>query len=274
MVLIDKISKQKIQRSALLRKKILDIIHYSKASHIGSSFSIVEMLSSVYSIVDIEKIRNSDHDRNRVILSKGHAAAALYVTLNYFGLMTDKELETYYTNNSLLGGHATHNVPYVEHSTGALGHGLSVAVGICIGLKSKRAESRVYVIVGDGELHEGSNWEALLLAGHLNLNNLCLLIDNNCLSGIGCTSDCCSLETLKIKLEAFGLEAFEVDGHNEEEISSALQKTKLSNKPIAIISHTIKGKGVSFMENNNVWHYRPPGKEEYKKALIEIAGGN
>ncbi len=265
-------NKQKMKTSVCVRKKILDIIHRSKASHIGSSFSVVEILSAVYRSVDIKKIKNKQNNRDRVILSKGHSAAALYVILNHFGLMTNEELETYHTNGSLLMGHASHSIPYIEHSTGALGHGLPVAVGISIGLKSKKINSRVYVITGDGEFQEGSNWEALLLAGHLKPDNLCLLIDNNKLGGIGNTNRCCSLKPLKAKLMSFGLSVFEVDGHNEDEIYSAIQKGKKLEKPVAIICNTIKGKGASFMENNNVWHYRPPNKEEYENALIEIKG--
>jgi len=262
--------KKKNNNTNMIRKKILDIVYNSQASHIASSFSVVEILSSVYKSVDIKKISDLDIDRDRVILSKGHAAAALYVILNQHGLMSNNDLETYHTNGSLLGGHATHNVPYVEHSTGALGHGLSVATGIAIGLKSKNFNSRVFVIVGDGELHEGSNWEALMLASHLNLNNLCILVDNNRLSGIGNTYACCSLESLQQKFEAFGLKSFEIDGHDENEIYEIIQKSKATNQPIAIVCNTIKGKGVSFMENNNVWHYRPPGTEEYQKAILEL----
>lgn len=259
-----------MNKSSLLRRKILEIVYRSNASHVGSSLSVVEILSAVYSSVDIAKIIDSHADRDRVILSKGHSAAALYVVLNHYGLLSDEELKTYYSNNSLLGGHATHNVKHVEHSTGALGHGLSVAVGIGIGLKSKKMNSHVYAIVGDGELHEGSNWEALLLAGHRNLNNICVLVDNNRLSGIGATNNCCDLDSLKNKFEAFGFLAFELDGHDEEAIYSAIQNTKDLDKPVALVCNTVKGKGVSFMENNNVWHYRPPDKEAYENAIREL----
>lgn len=257
-----------------IRKRILEIIHEAQAAHIGSSFSVVEILLAVYRSVNIGKIKNKQNDRNRVVLSKGHAAVALYVILNHLGLMSDEELKTYCVNGSLLGEDVSHHVSHIEHSTGALGHGLSVAVGIGIGLKSKKIDSRVYVIVGDGELQEGSNWEALLLAGHLKLNNLCILIDYNKLSGIGDINSSCSLEPLKNKIESFGAGVLEVNGHNEEEIYAAIQKTKEIEKPVAIICHTIKGKGVSFMENNNVWHYRPPNKEEYKGALLELEEDN
>jgi len=263
-----------MQRSIVLRKKILEIVHRSGASHIGSSLSVVEILSAVYRSVDIDNIRSGKDDRDRVILSKGHSAASLYVTLWGFGLMENKELDSYHSNNSLLGGHVSHWVRYVEHSTGALGHGLPVAVGIGIGLRSRKWASHVYVIVGDGELHEGSNWESLSLAGHIKLNNLCLLIDNNGLGGVGFTSECCTLEPLKERLGSFGLDVYEVNGHNEEEIYSTIQKSKNSRNPVAIICNTVKGKGVSFMENNNVWHYRPPNREEYRDALIEIKAGN
>jgi transketolase len=259
-----------MEKSSMLRKRILEIIHRSNASHVGSSLSAVEILSAVYSSVDISKIIESRSDRDRVILSKGHSAAALYVVLNYYGLLSDEELETYHSNNSLLGGHATHNVKYVEHSTGALGHGLSVAVGIGIGLKSKKIESHVYAIVGDGELQEGSNWEALLLAGHHNLNNICVLVDNNGLSGIGATNNCCALDSLKRKFQAFRFQAFELDGHDEDAIYSTIQNTKELDKPVALVCSTVKGKGVSFMENNNVWHYRPPDGEACEKAIREL----
>lgn len=263
-------NNRKSTEAARVRIRMLEILHKSQASHIGSCLSVVEMLLAVYKSVDLDKISRKEDDRERVIVSKGHAAAALYTVLHHFGLLKDEELETYHQNGSLLSGHVTATVSGVEHSTGALGHGLSVGVGIGIGLRIKKINSRVYVIVGDGELHEGSTWEALQYAAHCKLNNLCLLVDNNKLSGVGKTNDCCSLEPLKSKLECFGFETFEVDGHSQEEIYATIQKTKNSEKPVAIICHTVKGKGVSFMENNNAWHYRPLNKEDYEKAIIEI----
>jgi transketolase len=259
-------------QSNSIRKTILEIISNSQASHIGSCFSIVEILSAVYRCVDIEKIRTHQEDRDRVVLSKGHSAAALYSVLYHFGLIEEREIKTYCSKGSLYSGHASHFLPYVEHSTGALGHGLSVAVGIGIGLKSKKISSKVYVIVGDGELNEGSNWEAFMLAGHKKLNNLFVLIDNNKFGGIGKTDYCCSLEPLDKKLESFGFETYRINGHDEELIISILQKRNSEERetPIAIVCDTIKGKGVSFMENNNVWHYRPPVGDDYEKALEEL----
>lgn len=262
------------QKSVQLRKKILEIIYESQASHIASCFSMVEILSAIYRSVDLNKIKSKEYERERVIVSKGHSAAALYVVLDYYGLLKEGEIKNYYKNGSLLSGHVTHHVSAVEHSTGALGHGLSVGLGIATGFKSKKINSRVYVVCGDGELQEGSNWEALMLAGHLKLNNLCLFVDCNKLAGVGKLDNVCCLEPLKSKLEIFGWSAFEVDGHNEEKIYEKIQETKKTEKPTVIICNTIKGKGVSFMENNNVWHYRPPNKEEYEKALLEIEKGN
>lgn len=255
-----------------IRKTILEIISNSRSSHIGSCFSIVEILSAVYRCVDIEKIKTHHEGRDRVVLSKGHSAAALYSVLCHYGLINEKEIATYCSNGSLYGGHVSHFLPCVEHSTGALGHGLSVAVGIGIGLKSKKFNSKVYVIVGDGELNEGSNWEALMLAGHKKLNNLFVLIDNNKFGGIGKTDYCCSLEPLDKKLESFGFETYRINGHDEELIVSILQKRNSEKKetPVAIVCDTIKGKGVSFMEHNNAWHYRPPVGDDYEKALEEL----
>jgi transketolase len=259
--------------TSAIRKTILDIIHKAKASHIGSSFSVVEILNAIYDSTDIEKIRAGANDRDRLILSKGHSAAALYSVLYHYELLSKEQLDTYYLNDSLLSGHASHFVPYVEHSTGALGHGLSVAVGVAVGLKSRGFKSsRVYVVVGDGELQEGSNWEALMLAGHKKLNNIVVLIDNNSLGGICKTDYCCSLEPLEKKLESFGFKTYRINGHNEELIASILQKRNPEERdtPVAIVCDTIKGKGVSFMEHNNIWHYRPPIGDDYEKAIDEL----
>ena len=256
--------------AAEIRKSILRIIHKSSASHVGSSLSVVEILNAVYSSVDVEKIRLQKNDRDRVLLSKGHAAAALYAVLNHYRLMNDKLFDTYYRNNSILGGHVSHSVNCVEHSTGALGHGLSVGVGMAIGLRSKKMNGRVFVVTGDGEMHEGSNWEALMLAGHLGLGNLCILVDYNKLGGIALTENCCSLDSLSDKFIAFGVEGYDVDGHSKKEITDIINSTKDNDKPVGIVCHTVKGKGVSFMEHENVWHYRPPDKEAYQLAIEEI----
>jgi transketolase len=267
---INTVTSQKPGEAAGIRLRMLEIMHQSGASHIGSCLSVIEILLAVYKSVNLDRIKAWADDRDRVIVSKGHCAAALYTVLNHFKLLKDEDFTTYYRNNYLLGGHVTSTVSSVEHSTGALGHGLSVAVGIGIGFKTRKIASRVYVIVGDGELQEGSNWEAINSASHLKLGNLCLLVDYNKLSGIGKTNECCSLEPLKARLESFGFHTFEVDGHDLNVIYQVIQKTKDSKRPVAVICHTVKGKGVSFMENNNVWHYRSLNKEDYEKAILEI----
>ena len=252
------------------RRKILEIINKSNAAHIAASFSVVEILKAVYRCVDLDKIKNQAEDRDRVILSKGHAAAALYTTLFQFGLMKEEVLDTYNSNGSLLSGHVSHYIDGVEHSTGALGHGLPVALGIALGLRSKNLKSKVFVVVGDGELHEGANWEAIMLAGHLKMDNLYVLVDNNHLSQIGSTDKCCSLEPLKAKFESFNFKACELDGHDDEKIYQALTENKDAHKPLAVICRTVKGRGVSFMENNNLWHYKTPKGEDYQKAVLEL----
>jgi transketolase len=255
------------------RKKILDIISKSDASHIASSFSAVEILQAVYRCVDIDKIKNHAPDRDRVVLSKGHAAAALYTTLFKFGLMTEKVLDTYNTNDSLLSGHVSHFIPGVEHSTGALGHGLPVALGMAIGLRSRQMKAKTFVIVGDGELHEGSNWEAIMMAGHLKIGNFFVLVDNNHFMQMhGRTDQCCTLHPLKLKFESFNFKTYEVDGHDDQEIERIIKENTNGKMPVAIICSTIKGRGVSFMEENNIWHYRTPKGEDYQKAAMELGG--
>lgn len=256
-----------------IRRTILEIIHDSGAAHLGSSLSAVEILSAVFRSVDLEKIRREDNARDRIILSKGHGAAALYAVMHHYGLLTDAQIRSYFQNGSLLAGHASHFTPYVEHSTGALGHGLPVALGAAIGLRSRKINSTVFVIVGDGELHEGSNWEALMLAGHLGMNNLCVLVDNNKMSQIAETAKCCDIEPLKAKFESFNFRAFEVDGHDEDAIWRHLRAAQELDRPTAIICHTTKGKGVSFMENVNLWHYRCPQGKDYDQARAELEAG-
>lgn len=261
--------KKTLINSKAIRKNIVETIYSARSSHIGSALSLVEIIDALYSIVDIEKIKSQSNDRDRIVLSKGHGVCALYSTLNVYGLMTSEQLASYCKNNSQVAGHVTHNVKYIEHSTGALGHGVSVAVGMAYGLKKQGSRAKVYVIVGDGELHEGSNWEAFMLASKLKLDNLFILVDQNGLSGID-GSDCCDIKNLTQKFEAFGMAASEVNGHNTLEIVDALDKNNIQSKPSAIVCRTVKGKGISFMENQNVWHYRPLGEEDYLKAKIEL----
>ena len=254
-----------------IRRVIVDMVQRSGAAHIGSALSMVEIGNAIYRSVDIKKIKANDPLRDRVFLSKGHATAGLYAVLHHHGLLSDAEIQTYLKNGTVLAGHASHHVPHVEHSTGALGHGLPVALGAAIGLNAKKSDARALVITGDGELHEGSNWEAIMLAGHLKLGNLMAFVDQNHLSQFGSVDDCCDVDPIKAKFESFNWRAVEVDGHDETAIMAAIAVAKKAGQPTAVICHTIKGKGISFMENNNVWHYRAPQGEDYEKAIAELA---
>jgi transketolase len=256
---------EKISKS--IRHKILDIIYQSKASHLGTSMSSVEILIAVYESVDCSKIINRENNRSRVLVSKGHAAAATYAVMNYFGLISDNDLLTYHKDNSYLCGHVSHKVNNVEHSTGALGHGMPVAVGCAIGLKSIGSnQSKSFAICGDGELQEGSIWEALLLAGHLLLDNFCLIVDYNKISSITFTNDVSNLEPLKEKFKSFSCSVDVCDGHNVRQIKESINKNMFRGKPHVIICNTVKGKGVPFAENDPVWHYKTLDENLYKTA--------
>ena len=253
-----------------IRKTILQIVHDGGASHIASALSLVEILDTVFKNSNIKKIKEGDLDRDRIILSKGHGTSALYATMFHHNLMSKEEISTYFKNGSVLGGHTSHHVPFVEHSTGALGHGLSVGVGMAIGLRSQNLDSNVFVIVGDGELHEGSNWEAIMFAGHEKLENIVVLVDCNELSQVGNLIDCCSIEPLELKFRSFNFEVFDVDGHDKDKIDFAIKSPK-RGIPRAILCRTVKGKGISFMESNNLWHYKTPQGEDFEKALLELS---
>jgi len=255
------------------RKTILTMVNKGKASHVGSALSMVEILNAIYRMVDIQKIKDHAIDRDRVILSKGHGASALYAVMYHHGLLNRDDIQSYFKNKSKMAGHASHFVRNVEHSTGALGHGLSVGLGVAIGSGSLKLNNMVYVVVGDGELHEGSNWEAIMYAGHKKISNLCVLVDKNERSQMGYTSEACRLDPLADKFKAFEFEVFDIaDGHDEEKVISSIGEAKNSKKPTAIICNTIKGKGVSFMEGDNLWHYRSPQDDDYIRAINEISG--
>ena len=199
--------------STSIRKTILEMLYRSKASHLGSNMSVVEMQIGMLASVEIEKIKNQSFNRSRIIISKGHCAAATYATLYHFGLIEEILLKNYHLNGSYLTGHVSHMVNAVEHSTGALGHGINVAVGSAIGMKSRNFNSLSLVLLGDGEIQEGSTWEAIMFAVHHNLNNFICLIDNNKISSIENTHDVIDMRPLKKRFEGFGCSVKEVDGH-------------------------------------------------------------
>jgi len=243
----------------------------SGASHLGSNMSVVEMLGAMYSSVDISKIINHSDDRSRILISKGHCAAATYATMAHYGIIPFEILETYHQNGSLLTGHVNHEVYGVEHSTGALGHGLNVGVGCALGLKARNIYTeKVFVLCGDGEIQEGAIWEGLMFAVHNKLNNLCVLIDNNRISSITRTEDVIDLRPLKNRFEGFGLNTFEVDGHNIEEIKYFISESGKFDTPTVIICNTIKGKDIPFAEWEPIWHYRSLNEELFVEAIKHL----
>jgi len=254
-----------------IRLKILKLLYSAKASHLGSGMSVVEMLTAIYSLVDIDKIKNNSPDRSRIFVSKGHCACATYSVMNSFGLIDDETLLTYHSNDSLLAGHGSHSVDCVEHSTGALGHGVSVALGAAIGMKTKNYKNNPisFCLCGDGEIQEGSVWEAFKLAGHLKLNNFIVLVDYNKISSITDTNKVVNLEPLSDKFSSFGFNSVEVDGHNVNSIHEEIVNRN-KDKPLALICHTVKGKGISFAENEPIWHYRTLTDELYAQAVKEL----
>jgi transketolase len=249
-----------------IRKNILKMTNYSSASHIGAALSAVEILYVLYfKIMKITSENVSQTERDKFIMSKGHACVALYATLAEKGLMPTEYLDRYYIDDGILTGHLDNNsIAGVDCAAGSLGHGLSVGIGMALA----KPQYNVYVLMGDGECDEGSVWEALMLLAQLQLKNITVIIDENKLQGFGYTKDIINQSNLAQKIAPFGLDVIEVDGHDLIELEKAFN-TK-TDKPKAIIAHTIKGKGVSFMENELKWHYKSPNDEELQIALAEV----
>ena len=250
------------------RKRIINMIYKAKSGHSGGSLSIIDMLTAIYEI----DVNFNENPRSRVVLSKGHTVPAQYAILNSKGIIKDDETSTLRKINSRLQGHPSiKDIPEVDATTGLLGQGLSIAVGMAIAKRNKNDNHHVYAIVGDGEMQEGQIWEAMMQAAHYKLNNLILIIDYNKLSSYGDVNQSMNLEPLKQKVEAFNFHTIEIDGNNMEQVVNALYESyEVKDKPIAIICNTIKGKGVSFMENNPKWHNGEISDEEYKIAMQDL----
>jgi len=256
-----------------VRRSILEMITGSGASHIGTSFSMVELLVVLYeSVLDIEPDDVEKPDRDRFLLSKGHGCAALYAVLAEFGFIPSEWLDDFYQNGSYLFGHATHKTtPGIEVSTGSLGHGLPMATGMALAAKRTGRKNRIFTMLSDGECDEGSVWEAALFAGHHQLDNMIAIIDYNKIQSLGRTADVLDLEPFADKWESFGWDVISIDRHDVKAVHEALiMVPSSSGKPLCVIAHTIKGKGVSFMENNVLWHYRTPDQNEYEAAMAEL----
>ena len=249
-----------------IKKNILHIANLAGSPHIGSALSCTDIIATLY--FDILNLKDYEQ-RDLFILSKAHSAMALYATLHEKGLLSKEDMEGYYQNNGTLPAHTDRQTnPYIEISAGSLGHGLPIACGMAHALKLQESKRNVYVLMGDGESQEGSVWEAAMLAPHLELNNLVVFIDRNNLQGYGRASEILSYEPIDKKFEAFNWEVLRIDGHNPKAIKEAVDfKT---NKPKMIICDTIKGKGVSFMEDELVWHYYIVTDEIKQKAIKEL----
>ena len=265
-------TKELQSKSIDYRKKILEIIYNSGAGHTAGSLSCIDILNVLYNnILEINPKNFNSINRNHYIQSKGHSVEALYTVLCDKGFYSTEELKTLNKFNSHFIGHPTKKVKGIEHNTGALGHGLSVAVGMAIGLKLDKKPYNVFTLLGDGELSEGSIWEGLMSANKYKLDNLTIIIDRNKLQITGKTEDVNPIEPLKEKFLAFGQSVQEVDGNSVESILSTFKKIPFeNNKPNLIIANTIKGKGISFMEDEVVWHHKVPNDYEYQNALKEL----
>ena len=264
----------KLKKIAFARRlDVLEMVYHSGAGHIGGSMSCMDILVALYyNIMDTDKIKKENPNKDRFILSKGHCAEALYAVLADTGFIEKSELETFTSFNTRLAEHPTYKIPGVEMATGALGHGLSAGVGMAIGQKLGGSDANVYVLMGDGELAEGSIWEALMSAGKYKLDNLVCFIDRNRLQISGSTEDVMPLDDLKEKLLAFGLSVTECDGHSADAIIDAVS-SRPTGCPTAIICSTIKGYGSPVMENKAKWHHAIPDDEQYLqiKKDLELA---
>ncbi len=258
-----------------IRQGVIEAVYSAKSGHPGGSLSIAEILAVLYfNQMNIDEKNPKAKGRDRLVLSKGHTAPALYSTLALRGFFDINELKTLRNINSKLQGHPDmKNIPGVDASTGSLGQGLSIANGMALASKMDSEGVRVYCICGDGEIEEGQIWEAAMTSSHYKLDNLCLIVDNNNLQIDGAVRDVMNIYPIDEKFKSFGFEVINVDGHNIPELISAFEQAKkVKGKPTVIIANTIKGKGVSFMENEAGWHGKAPNEEEYKQAMKELGG--
>ena len=255
-----------------LRKDVLEVVYESKAGHIGGSLSSLDILTTLYyAILNINPKEPKNPERDRFILSKGHIAESLYCILADKGYFSKDKLKTYSKFKSTLIGHPNVKNPGIELNTGSLGHGLSASVGIALAGKRDNKNYRVFTLMGDGEQAEGSIWEAAMAASHYKLDNLIAIIDRNGLQISGATEEVMSLKDLAGKWEKFGWHVVEIDGNNIEELLKIFSNVaEVKDKPTMVIAKTIKGKGVSFMENNAKWHHGVPTEEEYIQAVKEL----
>jgi transketolase len=261
------------RKADLYRLGILEMAIEGSGGHIGGSFSVIEMVTALYHAVMKHDPKNPKWDgRDRLVFSKGHCCLALYNVLAEFGYFPKDNLKTYYKDGGFLAGHPTYGkIPGVEATAGSLGHGLPISIGMAIAAKHRGKSGRIFTILGDGECNEGTVWEAFAAGPQFNLDNLTAIVDCNGYESLGTVEEIMSIEPLAQRLTSFGWAVREIDGHDMEEVLSALRAVPFeAGKPSAIVSRTNKGNGVSFMKNVSMWHYRAPTKDEATKARAEI----
>ncbi len=245
------------------RKKVIELIYKAQTSHIGSNLSCIDLLTVVFEKINL--------DKDKIVLSKGWAAASLYYFLWRKGRITEEELNSFCQPGSKFIGLIEPIIPEIPAAGGSMGFGLPFGVGFALSKKLKNEDGKIYVLMSDGEMDCGTTWESALIGAHHNLNNLTVMIDANGLQAMGKVEDVLNIEPLKAKWESFNWEVREIDGHNYEQIEKALIEPQVNKeKPLVIIARTIKGKGVSFIEGNNVYHYKAPSEDEYQRALKEL----
>ncbi len=256
-----------------IRRHAVTMTSLSGASHVGSCLSIADLLAVLYGgFLNVDPTQPDWPDRDRFVLSKGHATAAYYAALAETGFLPIEELKTHCQNGSRLMGHASHKVPGIEFSTGSLGHGLPFATGLAYSAKLDSKSHKIVALLSDGECDEGSNWEAIMFAAHHKLENLIAIVDYNKIQSLKSISETLELEPFEDKWTSFGWSVKSIDGHDHDAISACLQSAPFNKgQPTAIIAHTTKGKGVSFMEDSVLWHYRSPQGEEFDAAMMELS---
>lgn len=259
----------------VLRKTVLDMAYAGSTVHIGCAFSIIELLAVLYR----NYLRYPENNplapgRDYLVLSKGHGVMAQYACMRELGWLSDDAIMNYFSDGSELKGLSDSRIQGLEVTSGSLGHGFSVGVGFALGAKLRNTDQKTYALVGDGEINEGPIWEGALFAAHHNLNNFMVIVDENGFQAMGCTQEVLKLGSIQAKFESFGFEAITIDGHDEAAIDGAINQLWASDSrvPKALIAKTVKGKGVPFMENNNIWHYTRLNPETYAQALSAVAG--
>jgi len=260
------------QLAARFRARVVEMSHAAGTAHLASSLSCMDIVSVLYhSVLRLDPLNPGWKDRDRFILSKGHAATALYAALAWKGFLTEEQLESYGRAGSLLEEHPSPKLEGVEAATGSLGHGLPCGCGIALAGHIKKEQYRTFVLMSDGECNEGSVWEASMFAAANRLGALCAFVDFNKWQATGRSREVLALEPLVDKFRAFGWEVHEIDGHDHQQILQSVQDVSPSRqKPVMVVAHTVKGKGVSFMEDDNNWHYRIPTAEEVQLAKAEL----